>query len=414
MLKRLVFGSTALFSLTLGLGTVSAATLVVGPTNTACPNPQYPTIGAAVNAAAPGDVIEICPALYPEQLIVTKPLTLRGLEVDGSSRVLLQPALTDVQGLATEAVITVMNTDRVTIQNLAIDASHNTVSSCSPGLAGVHFFNSSGILENSAIFGANLTNPLSCTSLPFGNGFGVRVDASQAGPFNVWINNNSIHDFTANGVQVNGAGITAEIAGNSISGVGPVSGIFQFGIFVLNGAVGKITQNVITEGLCGALAISACIKRRSEGVTLRAIGDGTIVDGNIIANAQSGIFINGANRLKVVNNQIRNIDAMSGMDIQGTASGFFTNSMIANNGIFNVGPIDQNASNNGEGCGIEEYSGTGTFSGNQIWQNAVNDAYCGVAHVGTDPVNFGTYFNTLYTEFNSDLYKNAYPPAVEP
>jgi nitrous oxidase accessory protein NosD len=414
MLKSFALDFTALFSLALAVGTASAATLVVGPANTACPNPQYPTIGAAVQAAGSGDVIEICPALYPEQLVITKPVTLRGIEVNGSSRVLLQPALIDIQGLATEAVITVMNTNRVTIQNLAIDASNNTASSCSPGVAGVHFFNSSGFVENSAIFGAHLTNPLGCTTLPFGNGFGVQVDASQAGPFNVWIIGNSIHDFTANGVQVNGAGITAEISGNTISGVGPTSGIFQFGIFVLNGAVGKITQNIITEGLCGAVAISDCINQRSEGVTLRAIGDGTVVDGNVITNAQSGIFINGANRLKVTNNQIRNIDAMSGIDIQGSASGFFTNSVIADNGIFNVGPIDQNASNNEEGCGINEYSGTGTFSGNQIWQNAVTDAYCGVAHVGSDPVNFGAYFETLYNELNSDLYPNSYPPAVEP
>jgi hypothetical protein len=171
---------------------------------------------------------------------------------------------------------------------------------------------------------------------------------------------------------------------------------------------------VITEGLCGALSISDCINQRSEGVTLRAIGDGTVVDGNIITNAQSGIFINGANLLTVTNNQIRNIDAMSGMDIQGSASGFFTNSVIANNSIFNVGPIDQNASADEEGCGINEYSGSGTFSGNQIWQNTVSDAYCGVAHVGADPVYFGTYFNTLYTQLNSDQYPNTYPPATEP
>lgn len=62
------------------LGTLcSAWTLRVGKPNTACPNAQYTTIAAAVDAAAPGDVIEICPALYPEQLIISKPLTLRGV-----------------------------------------------------------------------------------------------------------------------------------------------------------------------------------------------------------------------------------------------------------------------------------------------------------------------------------------------
>ena len=53
---------------------------------------------------------------------------------------------------------------------------------------------------------------------------------------------------------------------------------------------------------------------------------------------------------------------------------------------------------------MNEYSGTGTFSGNQIFDNTVNDAYCGVAHVTADLVYAGVYFNVLYTELNTDLY----------
>lgn len=392
--------------------------LVVGKPNTPCPNPGYTTIGAAVTAAASGDVIAVCPAVYPEQLVITKPLTLRGLPVNNVSRVLLRPNLAAVSSMTTEAVITVMNTTGVIIQNLAIDASQNTITGCGtgvPGLTAVHFSNSSGLLENSAIFGAQVANPASCiSSLPYGNGIAVQVDESQTGSFIVGIINNSIRDFTSQGVLVNGAGIQAEIAGNSIVGAGPSSGTFQFAIFLANGAVGNINHNVIIEGLCGDLSISDCISQRSEGITLRAIGNGTVVDSNVIAKAQSGIFINGANQLQVTNNQIRDIQSMSGMDIQASASGVFTNNVISGNQIFNVGPINSNASTNEEGCGINEYSGTGTFSGNQIWANAVTDAYCGVAHVTADVVNFGVYSDDLYNEFNSDLYLNAYPPAAEP
>jgi nitrous oxidase accessory protein NosD len=390
-------------------------TIVVGKAGTPCPNPQYSTINAAIAGAQPGDVVEVCPALYSDQIVIAKPLTLRGIAVNGVNRVLIQPMLTDLGGLPTEAVITVINTGGVTIGNLVIDAGHNTISTCSPGLAGVHFLNASGAIENSAIINAQLANPAGCsTNLPFGNGVGVQVDSSQPGSYHVAINNNSIHAFTAYGVEATGAGVTAEIAGNTISGLGPSTGFFQFGVFILNGAVAQITQNVITEGTCGSLSTSDCINQRSEGITLRAIGDGTVVDGNVIDKAQSGIFINGANRLRVTNNQIRNIDAMSGIDIQGTASGVFTNNIIAGNNISQVGPIDQDASANEEGCGINEYSGTGTFSGNQIALNIVNDAYCGVAHVTSDTVEFGVYFNTLYTELNSDDYPVAYPPATEP
>src|SRR5581483_8448037 len=113
------------------------------------------------------------------------------------------------------------------------------------------------------------------------------------------------HDYTAAGVQATGTGIYANVEGNNISGIGPAGGLFQFGVFIVNGPVASIRWNVITEGLCGSLSASDCIGVRSEGVTLRAPGDGTTVDGNVISNAQSGIFINGANRLRVTNNQIR-------------------------------------------------------------------------------------------------------------
>lgn len=116
----------------------------MGQADTPCPNARYSTIGAAISAANPGDTIKICPATYAGQLVITQPLTLRGIAVNGVSRVLLQPALTELDGLATEAVITVMNAGGVTIDNLAIDASQNSVASCTPGIAGVHFYNASG------------------------------------------------------------------------------------------------------------------------------------------------------------------------------------------------------------------------------------------------------------------------------
>ncbi len=338
----------------------SGKTLVVGQPGAPCVNAQYTTIGAAVSAAKPGDEIDICPALYPEQLVITKPLKLVGIEVNGVKRILLQPSLTDLLGLPTEAVITVMSTQNVVIENLAIDASHNTVAACTPGLAGVHFFNASGKVKDSAIFGTQLTNPSGCSKLPVLNGFGVLVDANQPGPFTVSVEHNSIHDYTAHGVFANGTEgkVVAKIDGNTISGVGPVSGSFQFAVYLLNGAVGYVRHNSLTEGLCGSLTTVACRAVRSEGVTTRNAGDGTEVNDNIITNAQSGIFINGANDMRVMNNQISNIYGLDGIDIQGTAAGHFTNSVIKGNRILNVGGINDP---NANASGIVEYSGTGTF-----------------------------------------------------
>jgi nitrous oxidase accessory protein NosD len=393
-----------------------AKTLIVGQPGAPCPNAQYITITDAVNAANPGDVVAICPALYPEQLIIAKPLTLRGLTVNGVGRVLLQPSLVaGFGGLPFEAVIAVTNTHDVTVENLAIDASKNTVVGCAgAALAGIHYFNSSGRVENNAISGAEVADPQSCGLLP-ASGFGVQVDADQTGSFCVSIKNNSIHDYARNGVYVTGSGVKVKIEHNTISGVGPAGGTFQFGVFVLNGAVGVIDGNVITEGLCGTLSLTDCVALRSEGVTLRAVGDGTEVSNNTISNAQSGIFINGVNRVRVTNNLINNIEGADGIDAQGTS-----NSLFDGNIIFNAGPVS--AAERGSGfvnisCGILEAPGEGTAGGteedNKIFRTTVNDAYCGVGHVASTHVESGRYSNTLYTELESDSASFP-PPPVEP
>lgn len=105
-----------------------AATLTVARDKSICPNVKYSTIGAALTAAAAGDEIHVCPGLYPEQLIITRPVTLHGTSANGINRVLVQPsAMTNLGSLPFQAVINVVNNENVTIDGRAIDASHNSV-----------------------------------------------------------------------------------------------------------------------------------------------------------------------------------------------------------------------------------------------------------------------------------------------
>ncbi len=315
----------------------------------------------------------------------------------------------DMQDFPHEAAITVMNTSGVTIQNLAVDATNNTVSGCGLPVSAIHFLNSSGKVYGNAITGAVLHDVQTCSQV-LGNGFGVRVDSdgTQPGPFEVTIEKNSIHDYTADGVFAVGPGagsstapVTVHVRDNSISGIGPGIGTPQFGVFI-HGAVGKVSGNTINEGTCGTLAIETdCITLRSEGVTLRVAEAGTVVDHNIIMKAQSGIFIKGGTQLTISNNVIGNIEGADGIDIQGV-----TNSLFDGNTISNALPLSNQA------CGIFEDTGT-KVSGNIILNTTVNDAYCGVTYVSADQVLLGSYFNTLYTDVNGDLNPNGLP-ATEP
>ena len=131
---------------------------------------------------------------------------------------------------------------------------------------------------------------------------------------------------------------------------------------------------------------------------LRLVGDGTVVDHNVINHAQSGIFLNVVNAARITNNMIGNIDALDGIDMQGTS-----NSLVDGNIIFHLTPLENLSE------GVFEAVGSGN---NKISNNTVNDAYCGVAFVATSHVENGKYFNVLYPELLSNGRPG--PPPTEP
>ena len=376
---------------------VASQTHLVSTNQRICPTAQYTSIQAAIDASLPGDVINVCPGVYDEQIVISKPVTVKGVTVNSLGIALLQPTvLTSTGGGSDIAVVSVLNTDGVHLLNIGVDASKNNVSECAPTLSAVHFLNSSGEIRNDAITGAKLTSPGACTTLS-GNGYGVLLESTGAGSYWVLVQGNSIHDYSKEGVRAIGNGITATVTGNVITGVGPAGGyFFQFGVFIRDGAVGLVKGNQIAEGDCGTLNLNDCFNARSEGVVLRAVGDGSVVDHNVISRAQSGIFINNANKVRITNNLIGEISALDGIDAQG-----MSNSLLRNNSIVGVTPLAN------QNCGIVEFPGTGSAGGteqnNLIIDTVVNDAWCGIAYVQTTTVVSSHYSNVQYTRFRSDL-----------
>ena len=82
---------TSFFAL---LPTSSAVTSYVGT----CHNPSYSTISAAVDAVAPGATIKVCPGTYPEQVFITKGLTLEGISSGNTGRVVVSVPLSSSGG----------------------------------------------------------------------------------------------------------------------------------------------------------------------------------------------------------------------------------------------------------------------------------------------------------------------------
>ena len=72
---------------------------------------DYQTIGEALAAAPAGAIIEIAAGIYPESLVINRPVSLRPAEHDGE--VLLAPT-------ADDPVIAIADTESVTIEGLSI------------------------------------------------------------------------------------------------------------------------------------------------------------------------------------------------------------------------------------------------------------------------------------------------------
>jgi hypothetical protein len=89
-----------------------AQTVVVGKCRAGLVS--YPTISAAVAAVSPNTTVDVCPGTYPETVMITTPLTLKGLTTITGTRMVF------VQG------ITVQGTGPVDIDNVVVGATGAT------------------------------------------------------------------------------------------------------------------------------------------------------------------------------------------------------------------------------------------------------------------------------------------------
>jgi len=171
---------------------VGATTIIVGQNAAVCPGAQFAKIQDAVNAASPGDTIQICPGVYDEQVSISK-----ALQVNGNNGATLRPsgAAANTAGLASgqsiAAILLIENTADVTIRNVTVDGTDADINACSPDLIGVFFRNASGQLSHVAVRNAKLSSNFSgCQS-----GSAILVQSGGGHESVVGIADSSIHAY---------------------------------------------------------------------------------------------------------------------------------------------------------------------------------------------------------------------------
>ncbi len=248
-LQRCLSSGLLVLGVFVALPSYAQTTLVVDDdgqgtaTNCSAGAPAFSSIQAAVNAAAPGDTIFICPGTYNEQVVVTTSnLTIRGA---GQSDTVLRPTAvvynaTNLFGNPVRAIIAVNGATNVIVASLSIDGSvadsgASIAPPCPllPFYVGIFFGNSSGTVDTARVTG--IQSGTACA-------FAIRAETGD-----VAVKSSLMDHYGTTGIACAFAGTRCTLTDNAIRGRGPVDDELQIGIQIRSGAAGKISGNVITD-----------------------------------------------------------------------------------------------------------------------------------------------------------------------
>jgi hypothetical protein len=196
----------------------------VGVCKTGSSYVTFTTISAAVAGVPAGATILVCPGVYPEQVTITQPLTLKGIASGNTNRAViainangsLAPNVTSgINGLPFYAQVLVENVNPVGPVNMVgvtVDGSGANLA-CSASLAGIFYASGTSGTVNE-VTTRNQENS--------GCGYGIWVENGAATSESITIENSSVHN-VSNGISalsVTPPTLAASIHGNFLSSVG--------------------------------------------------------------------------------------------------------------------------------------------------------------------------------------------------
>ena len=255
----------------LSLGTCWGGPLPSIAVGTCKPNlHSYSTIQDAVTNVVAGGTILVCPGAYPEQVLINKPLTMKGvLSGDAAASIITSPqgglkqSAIDHLGNAWAAQLLVQSTaGPVDISDLAVDGANNAISGSCPGLnvVGIYYQEASGVIDRAAT--RSQTTPCFHDAGIFLESFGP---ANQT----VTVENSSVRGFDGSGIYADTdfttPTLTLTIANNLVTGeVGTATGM------ALGNIKGTVKSNIVERMFFGIEVFHATMTVTSNMV----VGDG--------------------------------------------------------------------------------------------------------------------------------------------
>ena len=378
-------------------GTVAVGSCKKGVTS-------FPTIQKAVSAAPVGSIIDVCPGTYPEQVSITKNLTLIGVLAGTAEAPTVVPPsgglvtnATDPSGggpVAAQIVVSSPATS-VTIQRITVDGKNNKVTGCDgsgsnvPLMVGIYYQNVSGTITQNAV--RNQLQDAADQSCP--NGLGIYVESGGGATTSVTISNNTVHSYQQNGITANGfgdgsAGPDAVIENNTVDGAASSSTAAKNGIQVGFGATGKVTANTAIDNIWSG---DASDDNGDAGVGILVIAStGITVSNNTIGNTQFGIVTESAGPGFLADDAI-----ITGNKIIGTQ--IFDGIDLCSNGNTATGNVVNSSTE--AGIHLDDSCGS-TGNNNTVKANNINEACAGIL-TGTGTSGNVTTPNTIFNVINT-------------
>lgn len=229
-----------------------------GADTNACTTPFKPcaTISRALTLAAPGATIYVAAGTYPEQVTITKAVTIIGVS---PSRTIIDPTnvpLTDVMtdsGQVQHYIVDVAPGADAILQNLTVNGSgaSSTFTGCSQGYTGIYYHDASGSLTKVDVVGVELPAPyFDCK-----DGLAVVVASDPLESSSVTMHLVTVNTYDQNGITCRDPGTWCTITNSTVTGIGPTSLISQNGIEVWSASAfiveNDISRNTYTGGGAG-------------------------------------------------------------------------------------------------------------------------------------------------------------------
>jgi nitrous oxidase accessory protein NosD len=345
---------------------------------------QYATISSALAAAPANATIDVYPGTYNEAVAISK----NGIQlVAVHPGVIVQPTTVTpvtLSGVNVGGAAIDIYADNVVVNGFTVDGSKDSDANLWAGIRVIE--GGSATIKNNTVEGMLYGSPNTDVGIQIGTSL---VSGGQgSGYANVY--NNTVDDYAGAGMLVDGSGGTANIEGNTITGLGTANdGIVEYGVQVSNGASAWIQSNTIggntlqgmvsggynpspasagiffyNDGDSGSVAYSNTVTGNDDGILVQQSSSSycnsiQIVNNTVQHNyAYAGIFVMSSNGVEVVGNNVSKNTTLNGIALNGSS-----NDQVNGNGVYNNVNAD----------GIYDFQGTNNIiAGNNAYSNGNN------------------------------------------